>query len=33
MNKQKRAECKEQAQKLIDDADKRAYMKECISNL
>ncbi len=31
--KQKRAECEEQAQKLLDDADKRAYMKECISNL
>lgn len=30
--KQKRAECKEQAQKLLDDAGRRAYMKECISN-
>ena len=28
--KQKRADCKEQAQKLLDDADKRAYLKECI---
>ncbi len=31
--KQKRIECEEQAEKLLYDADKRAYMKECISNL
>ena len=31
--KQKRAECKEQAEKLLYDADKRAYNRECISNL
>src|SRR6266571_3378550 len=30
--KQKRAECEEQAEKLLYDADKRTYMKECISN-
>ncbi len=31
--RQKRTECKEQTQKLLYDADKRAYMKECMSNL
>jgi len=30
--KQKRAKCKEQAQKLLSDADRRAYIKECMSN-
>src|SRR6266498_2833773 len=30
--RQKRAECGEQAEKLISDADRRAYIKECMSN-
>ncbi len=29
--RQKRAECKQQAEKLLYDADKRALMKECMS--
>jgi hypothetical protein len=29
--RQKRAECKEQAEKLLYDADKRALIKECMS--
>jgi hypothetical protein len=27
----KRIECKEQVEKLLSDADRRAYMKECMS--
>jgi hypothetical protein len=30
--RQKRIECREQAEKLISDADRRAYIKECMSN-
>jgi hypothetical protein len=29
--KQKRTECKEQAEKLLSHEDRRAYMKECMS--
>jgi hypothetical protein len=29
---QMQAECEEQAQKLLSDADRRAYIKECMSN-
>jgi hypothetical protein len=29
--KQKRIECKDQADKLLSDADRRAYTKECMS--
>lgn len=32
-DKQKRAQCSEQAEKLLDDVEKRAYMKKCIPNL
>ena len=29
--RQERIECKEQAEKLLSDADRRAYTKECMS--
>jgi hypothetical protein len=29
--RQERVECKEQAEKLLSDADRRAYTKECMS--